>query len=47
MWREDYESMVEAVPEIMSVMSWDEFKEAKQLVSTRAYDIGYTDGTTR
>ena len=46
-WRSDYERMCEAEPEIRNMMSFDEFKQYKQMVSIRAYDIGYTDGTTR
>jgi len=46
-WQSDYEAMCEAEPQIRDMMTFIEFKESKQIVSSRAYDIGYTDGTTR
>mmetsp|Transcript_18498 Transcript_18498/g.28401 ORF Transcript_18498/g.28401 Transcript_18498/m.28401 type:complete len:129 (-) Transcript_18498:1170-1556(-) len=46
-WREDYDHLVQAEPELADVCTFDEFVKGKVIASSRAYDIVYTDGSVR
>jgi len=47
MWTQDYNALLAVEPTLKDVCSLQEFLEGKVLASTRAYDIVYTDGSTR
>ena len=45
--KKDYDLICQAVPSIKDAISFDEFHHGKILASSRAYDLAFTDGTTR
>jgi len=46
-WKRDYDLLCHAEPSVKEACSFDEFIEGKTIASLRAYDITYTDGTSR
>jgi hypothetical protein len=46
-WIQDYNALLHAEPSLKDVCTQEEFLKGKVLASTRAYDIVYTDGSTR
>lgn len=45
--KKDYDLISQAVPSIKDTISFQEFQTGKILASSRAYDLAFTDGTTR
>lgn len=46
-WQADYDLICEKVPEVKDTVSFEKFKEAKILVSNRAYNVTYNDGSIK